>query len=126
MILFSRITCYIVIVQLFALSGIPAAEKLGFTGNHANFLSHFESASDQKVIPEHQDGDLNNELTFNLEEELEEKNHLSDFFNATISATNYFPFWISDIHDPDYGLFKIKGVSLFILFHCWKTDYLEA
>jgi hypothetical protein len=69
MILFSRITCYIVIVQLFALSGIPAAEKLGFTGNHANFLSHFESASDQKVIPEHQDGDLNNELTFNLEEE---------------------------------------------------------
>jgi len=125
MVLFSRITCYVVIFQLFVLSSLPAAVSLGYTGKFTKVLDSSDSLYDHKVIPENQDTKAKNEIILKWEEEVEDEDHLSDFFNSFNSINSVVYSGISDVPEHNYHFHAYKGIALFILFHCWKTDSLR-
>ncbi len=124
MIIFSRIICYIVIFQLLALSSLPAAISLGYTGQFTKFIQTSDTVYDHQVIPENHDHHGNNEILLKWEEENEDEDHLSDFFNAFVSFDAKIFVGYQGYIGCSNLFNAFKTIALFILFHCWKIDFL--
>lgn len=122
--IYLRSTCYLIIFQFFALSGLPAFLSFSLTGNYSNLIDQFESLKDHKIPKGNFDDDLTLEKLPFSEDENEEADHLQFFLKSFQDIKVNFSTLLVDFKFLRSDNVAFQQISLFILFHCWKFDAL--